>query len=314
MQCRKLETGELLWAREIQREFKVPQDFFGVAATPLIEGDLLIVNVGAPGGPTVAAFDKLSGKMVWGAGEEWGAGYASPIPVTVHGERRVFVFAGGESKPPTGGLMAIEPRTGRVDFTFPWRSEDYESANASSPVVVNNRVFLSALYQTGAALLKIGPNGRQAVGWVNPSFDLHFTTAVHHDGYLYGFTGRNETDAALTCVDLRTGKQMSRTELELKETVEANGKQPEITESTFRGSLLRIEGRFLEVGEHGHLLWLDLTPRGAEILSRASLFKARETWALPIISRGLLYVTQNTRSTLERTGPRLLCYDMRAFD
>ena len=79
-------------------------------------------------------------------------------------------------------------------------------------------------------------------------------------------------------------------------------------------SLLRIDGRFLAVGEHGHLLWLDLTPRGAEILSRASLFKARETWALPVISRGLLYVTQNTRGALEGTGPRLLCYDMRAFD
>ena len=36
-------------------EYKVPQDFFGTATTPLIEGDLLIINVGAPGGPTVVA-------------------------------------------------------------------------------------------------------------------------------------------------------------------------------------------------------------------------------------------------------------------
>ena len=48
----KLETGQLYWKRDLRAEFKLPQDFFGVASTPLIEGDLLIINVGAPGGPT----------------------------------------------------------------------------------------------------------------------------------------------------------------------------------------------------------------------------------------------------------------------
>ena len=32
--------------------------------------------------------------------QEWGPSYASPIPATMHGKRRVFVFAGGESEPP----------------------------------------------------------------------------------------------------------------------------------------------------------------------------------------------------------------------
>ena len=80
LHCLKLETGQLIWKRDIAAEFKVPQDFFGVASTPLIEGDSLIVNVGAPGGPCVAAFDKGTGKMLWGAGDLWGASYASPVP------------------------------------------------------------------------------------------------------------------------------------------------------------------------------------------------------------------------------------------
>ncbi len=314
LQCRALNSGEIIWQRDIAREFKLKQDFFGVAGTPLIEGDSLIVAIGASGGPTVAAFDKLSGEMVWRAGSEWGSGYSSAVPAVVHGERRLFVFAGGESRPPTGGLVMLEPLTGRIDFTFPWRSKTYESVNASSPVVVENRVLISASYQTGAAMVEIPASGRRKVAWVNPSVDLHFTTAIHHEGYRYVFVGRNESDAALVAVDLKTGREKWRAVPEWKETVIANGRPTEIVESTFRGSLLRVDGRFLAIGEHGHLLWMQLDPDGYRILSRASLFKARETWALPVLSRGLLYISQNTRETTARKPPRLLCYDLRGTD
>ena len=312
LHCLNLETGELLWKRDIAAEFKVRQDFFGNSGTPLVEDDLLIINVGAPGGPTVAAFDTQTGKMVWGAGTEWGPGYGSPVPAVVHGKRRVFVFAGGESRPPTGGLLMIDPANGKVDFTFPWRSRSFESVNASTPTIVGNQVFISASYKTGAVMLDILPGGGREVAWTNQTFDLHWNTAVHRDGYLYAFPGRNEPDAALACVNLKNGKEMWRTVLEWKETFEFRGQTREIVESTFRGSLLLVDGRFLAIGEHGHLLWLDLTPEGWNVLSRASLFKARETWALPVLSRGLLYVSQNTRGTLDGSSPRLLCYDMRA--
>ena len=99
--------------RDIRAEYKVPQDFFGTASTPLVEGRLLIVNAGAPGGPCVVALEKATGKEVWRAGKEWGPSYASPVPAVVHGQRRVFVFAGGESDPPTGGLMCIDRRVAR---------------------------------------------------------------------------------------------------------------------------------------------------------------------------------------------------------
>ena len=54
-----------LWKRDLRAEYHVPQDFFGTATTPLIEGRLLIVNVGAPGGPCVAGLDKATGREVW---------------------------------------------------------------------------------------------------------------------------------------------------------------------------------------------------------------------------------------------------------
>jgi outer membrane protein assembly factor BamB len=312
LHCLRLQTGQLHWKRDVRAEFKVPQDFFGTAGTPLIEGDLLIINVGAPGGPSVAAFHKLTGKMVWGAGDKWGPSYASPVPATVHGKRRVFVFAGGESDPPTGGLISIDPANGAVDFSFPWRSRSYESVNASPPVVVGNQVFISASYRTGSALLNLLPDGKQNVAWTSQEIGTHWNTAVHKDGYLYAFSGRNEPDAMLVCIELKTGKMMWHAIPEWDETFERGGTQNKQRISTYRGTLLAVDGRFLALGELGHLLWLDLNPKGYKELARTWLFAARETWSTPVLSRGLLYVSQHSRDVVHGTQPRLLCYDLRA--
>lgn len=311
LHCLHLPSGQVLWRRQLRDEFKVPQDFFGVASTPLIEGDLLIVNVGAPAGPCVAAFDKVKGQMRWGAGTEWGGSYASPVPAVVHGKRRVFVFAGGESRPPAGGLLMIDPSDGVVNFTFPWRSKSYESVNASCPVIVGNNVFISASYKTGGAMLEITPDFKHKVLWTSPDFGLHFNTPIFKDGYLYGFDGRNEPDASLACVEAKTGRIAWRTALEWKETFQAGGQQREQMMSPYRGNLLSVDGRFLLLGELGHLLWMDLTPAGFKEGSRSWLFGARETWSLPVLSHGLLYVVQHSKDVLQNKGPRLLCYDLR---
>jgi len=52
--------------------------------------------------------------------------------------------------------------------------------------------------------------------------------------------------------------------------------------------------------------------KGYKEIARAWLFQARESWSLPVLSRGLLYVVQNTREVTGANGPRLLCYDLRA--
>ncbi|MED5419119.1 MAG: hypothetical protein VYA27_10465, partial [Verrucomicrobiota bacterium] len=72
-----------------------------------------------------------------------------------------------------------------------------------------------------------------------------------------------------------------------------------------RAGLLHVDGAFLCLGAQGTLLWLDLSPKGAVILSQTQLFRAPETWGVPIVSRGLLYVNRNS------FGPRLVCYDLR---
>ena len=311
LHCLNLETGAVYWRRDLPAEFKVPPDFFGISSTPLIEDDLLIITVGAPGGPTVAGFDKFTGKMVWGAGREWGPSYASPVPATVHGKRRVFVFAGGESRPPVGGILSINPANGKIDFSFPWRSRSFESVNASTPLIVDNQVFLSASYRTGSALLNVLPDLTHSVAWTTNEVGLHWTTPMYKDGYLYAFDGRNEPDSSLVCVDWKTGKVVWRKVPEWEETVHSNGQPRTLSASMLRGSLLQVDGHFLALGELGHLLWLDLSPDGYKELARTWLFGAKQTWAPPVVSRGLLYISQNERGLFDRKPPRLICYDLR---
>jgi len=321
--CLELKTGRAVWSRSINKEFKVPQDFFGTVGTPVLMSDVLIVNVGAPGGPCVVGFNKRNGQVVWRAGHRWGPSYASPMPGIIHGQPRAFVFAGGDSTPPTGGLLSIDPKNGNVDFEFPWRSKKYESVNASCPVVIGNNVFISATYRTGSALLKIGPDFKPTTVWTlrdtehnetDDAVGLHWNTAVHHDGYLYAFDGRNEPDASMVCFSLKDGKVAWRKIPEWKDDITLNGRTQSLEMSTLRGNLMRVDGRFLCLGEYGHLLWLDLTPQGYKELDRATLFLSRDTWALPVLSRGLLYVSQNNPDLLNKISPRLLCYDLRGTD
>ena len=75
-----------------------------------------------------------------------------------------------------------------------------------------------------------------------------------------------------------------------------------------------VDGRFLCLGEFGHLLWVDLSPKGYREMSRAQLFLASESWTPPVLSRGLLYVCQNTPGMLNSGPPRLICYDLRGAD
>ncbi len=312
LSCLELSTGQLLWQRDLDAEFDVASYFFGHGSCPLVYGGKVIVNLGGEDDLCVAAFDQHTGSLVWGTRHPWHASYASPVVKPLQGKPTLLVFAGGESRPSTGGLLAIDPGTGRLLDAFPWRSEKYESVNSATPILAGeNRVLISECYEKGAVCLELTADFRWKKRWQARGFNLHWMTPVAHAGHVYGFPGRNEPDAYLASFDLQTGEENWKEDL-IWTTQLPGGRDYRL--SYFRGSLLHADDTFFALGEMGTLSILNLDPSGVEEVSRAQLFLARATWSLPVLHRGLLYVSQHEPEAFGGKGPRLICYDLRDRD
>ena len=305
LHCLRAEDGKLVWKKDVNADFGVVQNFFGVGSTPVVEGDLLIAQVGgSPKGTTetrptldlegadsgVVAFDKYTGEVKYHVSDEL-ASYSSPVLATIGDRRWCFVFA-------RGGLIGLNPADGKVDFHYPWRAKILESVNASNPVVVGDRVFISETYGPGTALLEVKPGGCKEV-WTdadkprNKAMQCHWNTPICVDGYLYGCSGRHTENAELRCIELATGKVM--------------WSEPDLK----RCSLLLVDGHFVCLSEDGALRLLKVNPKKYEEVSRVDLKRTEDgeevpllqypAWAAPVLSHGLLYL---------RGRDRLVCLEL----
>ena len=301
LHCLNVLDGALRWKIDISSQFNVVPNFFGVGSTPIIEDQLLIVQVGgtlpteardvyqaqgkiAGNGSGIVAFNKISGQVVYQITDEL-ASYASPILATIDQRRWCFMFT-------RGSLVGFNPLTGQIDFQYPWRDRKLESVNASNPVVVGNTVFISEAYGVGSSVLQFYPKGYKII-WSDllsrreKAMMLHWNTAIHHQGYLYGCSGRHTQGSSLRCVELQTGRVM--------------WSKP-INERT---SLLYINGYLISLGEFGRLMLIHVNPKALDIISEVQLSRQHglkhPLWAAPVLSNGFLYI---------RSKDQLLCFDL----
>ena len=150
--------------------------------------------------------------------------------------------------------------------------------------------------------------------WNSKKIACHWMTPIYQDGHLYAIDGERENNSRLVCVNADTGAEVWAENLEWEdaEFAATQGRSKPVRLSILRASLLRTPDGVLCLGETGSLHWLKLTPQGCEETTRAQLFYALNTWSLPAVSRGLLYVAQHAESLDRKSGPRLRCYDLRA--
>ena len=307
LHCVRVSDGKGLWEVDTTAQFHVVQNFFGVASAPAVEGELLIVQIGGsppsspkdiwaangrpnPNGSGIVAFNKHTGEVVYQIADEL-ASYASPVFTTIDDRRWGFAFL-------RGGLVGFEPTSGAIDFHYPWRHRKIESVNASSPVVADDFVFISESYGIGSSVLKVHPGGYEVV-WKdrasrrNKSLELHWNTAIHHEGYLYACSGQHSNSAELRCVELKTGR------VTWSQRVDE------------RASLLWVNDYFIYLGEYGRLMLLKCTPEKLEVISQVAMLKDEKgkqlvkhpAWAAPVLAEGYLYI---------RGRDRLICFDLRS--
>lgn len=330
--CTNLETGEEIWARDISKDFSIPDWFFGVGCTPILHGELLIVLVGGQPDFAVVAFDCNTGKTVWHAagkptwdgatmpdgnryswtGDEMLVSYSSPTIATFDGQPHLLCLL-------RQGLVSLDPASGREQFKYWFRSPVHESVNAARPVVVENRILISAAYRTGAALLEVKDKNDFSEVWRDRSnLECHWSTPIALNGHAYGFSGRHENEGTLRCLDLESGdvvwsadgSEPVRDTLEIDPSRrgyrDKNTGQPAPWPYFGRGSKIIADGHAIILGERGTLFLADLSPEGYVERSRATAPEITyPAWTAPILSRGRLYL---------RDEDSLVCLDISRAD
>jgi outer membrane protein assembly factor BamB len=261
LHCLELETGKKVWEHDLLTEYGAGKGFFGVATSPLLEGGLLLVNVGGRDAGIIA-FDRNTGREAWKATSDE-ASYSSPVAATIEKTRHVFFFT-------RTGLVSLDPQRGTVRFSKRWRSRMEASVNAATPLVLDGQVFLTASYNTGAVLLKVRPDGVDEVWQSDEVLSAHYGTPVRQGDFLYGFDGRQELGPRLRCVEWKTGK--------VRWTQEDFG----------CGSMVLADGRLIVLTEAGDLVLVAATPDGYRELSRAHVL-AGPCRAQLALANGRLY-------------------------
>jgi outer membrane protein assembly factor BamB len=193
--CLDARTGKRIWSRNILTDNQATNLTWGMAASPLIIEDKVIVLPGGSGGKSVAAYNRLTGDPVWKSLDDQQA-YTSPHLVTLAGRRQILVVSASRA-------VGLKIEDGALLWEYPWPTDN--GINVAQPIVVaENRFFLSAGYNHGAALVELYPkDGGQAARtvWHNNRMKNKFTSSVLHEGYIYGLD-----EAILACIDASTGE------------------------------------------------------------------------------------------------------------
>ena len=192
--CIDASTGKQLWMDDLLelRGGKLPE--YGFSASPVVVADRVIAVVGAGAGKSLAAYEKSSGKLLWTSLDNR-IGYSTPRAVVVDGVPQLIVLMGE-------ALVDVSPKDGKEYWHVPWKTE--LDANVATPVVAENRLFISTGYSTGGTLFGLSAKGGKPAAeklWANKEMKNYIATSVLWDGYLYGFDNNK-----LCCQDLRTGK------------------------------------------------------------------------------------------------------------
>lgn len=273
--CLRGRDGSRVWSKNILREFGGDNPHWLISESPLIDGNRVIVSPGGKGAGIVA-LDKMTGKTVWTSSElNDGAGYASCIVADVGGVKTIMNFT-------SRAAVGVRASDGKLMWRYDRAANN--TANCTTPVYLNNKVFFSSAYGTGAALLDLTPQSGEV-----KAREVYFTRDMqnHHggvvlvNGYIYGFS-----NSILTCIEFATGKKMWS------------------DRSVGKGALTYADGMLFLMGENNLVGLAEATPSGYKEKGRFSIAdQGKPSWAHPVVAGGKLYI---------RNQGELAAYDVKA--
>ena len=255
--------GTLAWRHNILTENGARNLTWGMAASPLIVDDKVIVLPGGRRGSSIVAYDTRTGEIVWKSLDDE-QGYTSPMLVTLGGVRQILIVSATRA-------MGVTVDEGRLLWEYPWST--FNGINVSQPIAFTHnggdRIFLSASYGTGAVVFDVARSGDRFQTrkiWDNQRMKNKFSSSVLHNGFIYGLD-----ESILACLDANTGEQKWK-----------GGRYG-------YGQIMLAGDHLIVLTEDGEVVLVRATPEHHQETARFEALRGK-TWNHPVIAGGRLLV------------------------
>ena len=260
--CLDAKKGDVIWSKNVMKEYKAEAPVWGFAAHPLIDGDLLYCVVGGAGS-AVVAFHKDTGREAWKALTCEEVGYAPPMICEAGGKHQLIIWQ-------PEAINSLDPKTGELYWKQPYPTKGKVQRPAVSivtPVIQGDRLYVSTFYQGGLMLKLDKDKPAASVLWESKDDGprkqdgLHALscTPVLKGGYLYGIGGEGE----LRCQKADTGEAVW-------ESLQLIGGEKALFGTAF---LTPQADRFVIFNDSGYLILADLSPKGYKEAGRAKVLE-----------------------------------------
>ncbi len=289
--CFNAETGKVLWQKDLNKEYEINMPIWGIAATPLIVDDKIIVHVSGSKNGCVVAFNKNTGNEIWRNLDDR-AGYSAPILIEKNGVKVVVNWT-------EHSLSGLNPESGEVLWRFPWKTGS--GMSIATPVLYDDHIFVSAFY-SGSLLVKLGNDYTTAEKvWQRSGESERKTDALHCvintpviiDDFIYGVDSYGE----LRCLEFSTGDRIWEDQTAVKRNRWANI------------HFVQNRDKIWMFNELGELIISELSPNGFNEISRAKLIEPSKkqhprgvVWTHPAFANKHIFV---------RNDKVLVCADLR---
>ena len=256
--------GKVLWSHDFMKEYAAPDIDRGMANSPLLYNETVLVPIGGKG-QALGAFRTDSGVLVWKAGDvEYSP--ASPILISVDGQQQVVLFGGDR-------IVGMDPANGRTMWSHPHKTD--WGLNISNPVwsPADRLLLFSSAYGTGTRALELRQSGGKTTvteRWAVNRIRVHIGSIIRVDDMAYMSSG-DFGPAFLTAVNTKTGAIAWQ------------------DRAFSRAQLLYADGKLIILDEDGTLGLATVSPKGLTVLARAQILQNR-AWTPPTLVARTLYV------------------------
>jgi outer membrane protein assembly factor BamB len=281
LHCLDVETGRVIWSRDLVKDFGAVIPEWGLAASPVVWRDLVIVHPGAKPGGTFMAFDAETGDERWRAGDD-PAGYCTPIVIEIDGREQLVGWTPEH-------VLGLHPETGEVQWSEPYKVT--YGVSIATPVFHRGVAFVTG-YWEGSKAIRLGPTVNDAELVWEDRTDLQglMSQPLCRDGYAYCL----DKDRGLVCFEMETGRQLWTDEHEMT----PRGRNPHATLAW-----LGDGDRAIILNSEGDLILSRLNPDGYHEQSRVNIIQPNPgpIWAHPALAGDRFYA---------RNDDELICVEL----